>query len=1704
MKFPSYKTLTSAAGGLSGVEVRATERLMSDLENLIMLFLTLQGCRDEVSMTSAILLYCKTRFSKSLSCIITDYVHDIFRITEQDGEEKIPDNLDTPHWLNILRNVKDDWTLVTSSRVFEKFSKLLGLMVTVGLCESSNVTFSIGKFKVFEPDIKSIHESATGIMDAMMETSAFFIESVYMCLKDRSLKPLLYSTELAQKLDEEYSVLKSYWPLVQTGTLGKVTSSKGREVEEIEFIQRLEKLATNLRCIRESFKSSVEKSIFNKKLDGVIEMIHSYAILKVASGIRKQPYTILFHGGSSVGKTTLNNQLVTAMLESQDLSTDQCYRLTRYSGEQYYSGARSNLLVLNINDVCNEKIEVMKGNPIRDIIDIDNNQPFNPPMADVNEKGKVFIAPEIFTMDTNVKDLNAWYLSNCPYSVQRRARCVIHVRAKPEFQELVEGRPQGIDANKVARWRREQGDDYMFDDIWILTVERAVQPNDLSELAGYRIIQHNGKYLKDVGIRDVMQYLIDDFADHREVQKSIIQQVHDRPSRITKCGFNGCNQIRGFCDLHDNILVPSQCFEPHFGDEIVAGARSAASHVLKGVCTPNFEKDVSFSMMVAAKLFVANFDWLCLCPTYLLDIESFQQFLCLANARSLRNVYVMETFKHWFVWISYILCLNYPILVLPLCLVSIVLFLHWLCKRVWRRDDLLGDVIQKTYVLLLYNILLLICCFPPYSYMVCIVFGFYCFVRQITLMSRVKREFVDSLASRNSINATWRSYRDDYLEAIVGSCVVFAVIYKIIKVYRASKGFVPQGDLLPKTRQDIERRDKEQGIWNSVPKRNLSYTQTSRTSVKDDLIKNIKKNLFYGSVEAENGRKMVNVLFLRTCLCVVPKHYFDKLGDELVISCSRSSPNLAGGKFTIRVSINHSWVKPGSDLVLCYCPGGGSFKDLTRWFPMSNVPSSDVVALWRKMDGEFEEFRGLTQPGWASNGDSRFMGGSYTLDKNTFVGMCGAAVISHGKGCAIAGIHVGGVSDTKLGSYALLTLGDIEEAIEDLKTRVLPMFPGTSAPWREKTMGSSISFDKHLHSKSALHYMPINSQLQYHGSTFERVTSSSNMKVTPISESVTDICAVPNTCVPPKMKPTWFGPQIWAESVSTPAEFFNYDLLEKAVLDYVGPLEEIIREHWGDTKPLSEIENLNGMPGIRFIDAMKKRTATGKPCGGKKEDYMITLIIDGIEYTFMSSDFRTEVDFARTQYAQGLRMNYLANGCKKDEILMKIKCRMFFINFIVLVYLIRQYFLPIARILMMNPILSECAVGVNCHGPEWQQLHNRIFQFGSDSLLGGDYGKYDQKISSQMIIAAFKILIDFARMCDYNEEDISIMEALVSDVVFAYVVMEGDLVSLATGGHISGNPLTVIINSLVGSLQFRCAFFSMYPDLNFREVVALVTYGDDNAGSVDKSRAPNFNIESISKFFGKMGHTYTMPDKDMPLMPYLPPHLFEFLKRESKFIPEIGVHVGALNESSIFKSLHAFIRDKNCEDSEELACAKNIDMAIREFFNHGRDVYETRRHQLTEVANRNSIRHLCTMLEVDFDTMVSDWKSKYEFEPQMGDEVVVRPRSSQKGRRSANSMILSMLAKNLLHASDPSLLLYHLRRSRTTTMVHFGFPLKMGVMRFVQYFYEARRWDPRLTRKCLGYMSSRMCGVVWRRINLEDMRMFENCLRLKIISAPQA
>jgi hypothetical protein len=855
-----------------------------------------------------------------------------------------------------------------------------------------------------------------------------------------------------------------------------------------------------------------------------------------------------------------------------------------------------------------------------------------------------------------------------------------------------------------------------------------------------------------------------------------------------------------------------------------------------------------------------------------------------------------------------------------------------------------------------------------------------------------KRRLYDALHREHSrMPDFFKYYRDHHAKWLINTSALILAVYGLVQVWKASKIIIkamdkePEGNLAPTTDGDIEKRDTEVNPWASVRISAMPCSDKSKTITPDQLEERAFANLCYMEIEnLKTGKKHhCDAFFPRSNIAIIPQHSW--VHTDLKATFTRHNPQFIGGNFECYLYQKHSVHIPGTDLSLVWIPNGGDWKDLTDYLPLAAYGQVPARLVYKDSEGGKRVSRFATRVLMTGHRDAQFLGCEYDLEWDHFNGLCMSPIITETKGPTIGAFHLGGsASNGRRGCAGLLTRKQFDQAYDEL--RLLPGLIVSKSSGTLPTEMYDVQFYQGdtVHPKSPVNYLPLGSNCKFYGQVTGRATYHSTVRTTIISDHVKDVCGIPQQWAGPKFRKGW----PWQASLqysTRPSCGVEGSLLVLAVNDYRDHMIEQLDRFPSlrrKVTPLSEMDTVCGQDGVRFIDKMPAGTSVGFPLSGPKKNFLEEL--DPQEHTShqfpcrLDERFWTHAKELEELYLQGERAYPIFKACMKDEPtkITKDKVRIFQGAPLVLQLLVRRYYLPIVRVLSMLPLESECAVGVNAQGPEWDQLARFITKYGEDRILAGDYGKYDLRMPAQVMFAAFRILIDLGKHCGYSERDVAIMEGIATDICYPLMAYNGDLIQ-HFGSNPSGQNLTVYINSIVNSLLFRCAYFKIYEGRRvpkFRDVCALMTYGDDAKSSV-KAGYSEFNHIAVAKFLSDRDMVFTMPDKTSTPTPYMSDADADFLKRKNVFSPDTNMIMGALDEGSIFKSLHATMESSAI--TKQQAAAFNIDGGLREWFNHGRSVYELRREQMQEVAKRADIAHICTLLDRSYDEALSVWKDTY-------------------------------------------------------------------------------------------------------------------------------
>jgi hypothetical protein len=212
------------------------------------------------------------------------------------------------------------------------------------------------------------------------------------------------------------------------------------------------------------------------------------------------------------------------------------------------------------------------------------------------------------------------------------------------------------------------------------------------------------------------------------------------------------------------------------------------------------------------------------------------------------------------------------------------------------------------------------------------------------------------------------------------------------------------------------------------------------------------------------------------------------------------------------------------------------------------------------------------------------------------------------------------------------------------------------------------------------------------------------------------------------------------------------------------------------------------------------------------------------------------------------------------------------------------------------------------------------------------------------ILAAFEIIANIHEAAGFATSELRDIACIAHDVAFPLVSIKGDIIEFY-GTNPSGQPLTVVINSLVNSLYMRYAYVGVRDDGvigcdDFQKNVALMTYGDDNIMGVSAS-APWFNHTAIQRELATIGVEYTMADKEAESVPYISIDECSFLKRTWRWESELGAYAAPLDEESILKSLTVWVPSRTIDKYAQMVYV--ISAANSEYFFHGRTLFNERR-----------------------------------------------------------------------------------------------------------------------------------------------------------------
>jgi len=1492
---------------------------ISYLENLVILGYQISRANSFMDIFVSVVAYIKMHTQKSVIKEILHLVDEVAGSTTRDEVE--------PH--SLADDVMRKWDCFKSNTIFTKVSYLISAAMSLTVCSVKSIEWSPLGLKLISLEAAKNQLQAVDVIDALISTFAWIAETGYRVFEEKSLLPLLYSDAKMQKFNQDCDYVLAHADAVLAGN--------GECVEDFEH-----KCDDVLRQVSElkSVKANGPTAIWlQQRYSQLVDIKYKIVGKHRNTAIRFAPFGVGLTGPSGVGKSTLSKLVMKTSLHAMGFETDPKRIITKDMFDKYDSTYTSDILGMFMDDVGNGKSEFAQTSPTDVIIKFFNNMAAQAVKAELNSKGVVFIAFKVGVLTSNFEDYQVRCYTNKPEAALRR---FIHtrVRVKPEFRI-----PGGVSLNTD---HPDLDECDLCQDVWQLDLEECFlfETHEGHETYEFRIMNvklDDGRRVrcKNLDLATYLDVIVHLAKRHKVKQTNVVErsQAFDvmpmcdtccRPAPLCKCKVDP----QAFEALGEIMMDSLQKSVTNYFYSWVYPLDYINSLVgywpIRKMATRHLSRELNDLMHgTVTPLAVA------MTPRFIFQTQLFQKSI--------------EMWQH-----------------------SAALYDM---RKQFRRVSFLG-ICSLLFGLYTCNLVAILCSL------------FFVWILKLVMWShyraRIRAYKAEYSERRDALPTLAKSLRDSHVAkgAIVVSTLLVGL--KLFQLWNRKR----LQDVNPNAGISVQDMEKSPGWFGFMMQRMGVKVETSEASKRahpSHVTSTLEKsNLFWAEFKRSDGSQTrCNIFFPRKSVAWFPEHVFYKDADMnseptdlLQVTVYRH--NRPGGIFTFKCELGMSSTLPELDLVCVYVPNCPDLRDKIKWLPMS-LPrgvSMCTMMVRRKGDGVDSE-RVSVQHGAVGHKYREFYGGHYS-SSIAQVGACMGPIVLVQREPVLIGFHIGGTPNSNYGVMQTITQDMAKRLIEKLQKIPGVYLSAHATDLPDEQYGRKVLDSDKVHPHCMAAKLGPTAFVDVLGSSKLRAMQKSEVRKSIISDAVTKHMGVPNKWGPPKLIPNWKGFNATLEHITTPAEMFSPSMLERARQDWLKPLAEMMREYVKkeDFRPLMEKEMVLGVPGKRFLDPLPMNTGMGFPVFGKKEKYFDEIrdgevLIDRIP----SEEVRKEMRRCLDCWKRGERAYPVATATLKDEPTEKEKekVRVFQAVAVAFGLYIRKYFLPVARFLSLHPLISESAVGVNAFSHEWEELMAHAKKFATDNkVIAWDYSKYDVRMNSQMTRAVLASFIDLAKIGGYDDESLMIMENMIVDLVHPVLDYNGTLMT-AYNMNTSGNNITVNINSVAGSFYVRMGFFHVYPqEEDFRSCVAAMTYGDDFKGSVHNDFR-EFNFFSFKKFLADHGMKITLPDKSENEVAFMEDEDADFLKRKSNFIPEINRSIGALDENSIFKSLHSNLQSHSVlPETVSVSC---IETAMHEWFAHGREVYELRASQMREVCEETGLP--VPAVFTTFDERVENWLNKY-------------------------------------------------------------------------------------------------------------------------------
>lgn len=443
----------------------------------------------------------------------------------------------------------------------------------------------------------------------------------------------------------------------------------------------------------------------------------------------------------------------------------------------------------------------------------------------------------------------------------------------------------------------------------------------------------------------------------------------------------------------------------------------------------------------------------------------------------------------------------------------------------------------------------------------------------------------------------------------------------------------------------------------------------------------------------------------------------------------------------------------------------------------------------------------------------------------------------------------------------------------------------------------------------------------------------------------------PNT-KPANLRPVMVGAALVNPLVKGVKKLLNFTKpVNKTKLDMCKEdVLAVLKHNMGSLRNLSYEEAITGVEEHEFLTPINRTSSPGYPYTldnkepGKRKWF-------GYDDYIINEDVRKDVESLVENCRNNRRGTVIWTSTLKDERrpIAKVdegKTRVFAAGPMHFTIAVRQYFLNFVEKIMENRVDNEIGVGTNPYSIDWHKTALALDRVGK-KVIAGDFSGFDTSLLQDLLWT----VLDIINACYGDDlEGNNIRQCLFEEICNARLLVNGEIIQ-CDHSQPSGNPLTVIVNSIFNMLVMRYAYLvcketSGMPMhlLDFKRNVSMQTYGDDNCLNISDDIIEWYNQRTITDALATIGLTYTDEAKTGEVVEYRSLEDIMYLKRA--FVrDEFGIYRAPLKLDVCYEMTN-WIRG-NRDDLKD-STLENVRAALFELSIHGKSEFNEARAKLVD------------------------------------------------------------------------------------------------------------------------------------------------------------